>query len=253
MDLSGVGALSRRRFFLAASSVLGLAVCGCSPISTCTLGPLPISDMTYGEVRRCGEEGDDVLRHFAVRLPDDAPSIISDYGTMLGAHRKARVVAHEGIDVAGTEGVTPVLAAMDGVVAAARDVDRGPAGRFVLLHHGMTTQGELATAYGHMFKLAVNAGASVKRGDVLGLVGTTGASAGVPHVHFGVYSGAAFRTERWRPMSDHIDPHLVWHDGPGQVTLFKPGRAYPNRFAATYPVPGRIERAYFDRIARQMG
>ena len=54
-------------------------------------------------------------------------------------------------------------------------------GRYVRIQHGYGYE----TAYGHMSKLAVQAGQSVSKGDVIGYVGSSGYSTG-PHVHFEV-------------------------------------------------------------------
>lgn len=85
---------------------------------------------------------------------------------------------HEGIDLAAPTG-TPIRAASDGVVDfAARN---GGYGKFVRLRHG----DRYSTAYAHMSRFAdgIEPGASVRKGDVIGYVGSTGRSTG-PHLHF---------------------------------------------------------------------
>jgi len=89
---------------------------------------------------------------------------------------------HEGIDIAGPRG-TPIAAAADGVV-----VNAGPAGGYGLytcVAHGLVRSRGLATCYAHQSAVLVAAGQQVKRGQVLGRVGSTGASTG-NHVHFEV-------------------------------------------------------------------
>jgi murein DD-endopeptidase MepM/ murein hydrolase activator NlpD len=86
---------------------------------------------------------------------------------------------HNGLDIAAPKG-TPVHAMADGVVQIAGD-NFYYNGNFVLLDHG---QG-LNSVYLHMRKLNVKTGQKVKKGDVLGWVGTTGRSTG-PHLHWGV-------------------------------------------------------------------
>jgi murein DD-endopeptidase MepM/ murein hydrolase activator NlpD len=56
---------------------------------------------------------------------------------------------------------------------------RGGYGLLVALDHG----GGLQTRYGHMSRLAVSPGQRVRKGDVIGYVGSTGLSTG-PHVHY---------------------------------------------------------------------
>jgi murein DD-endopeptidase MepM/ murein hydrolase activator NlpD len=83
---------------------------------------------------------------------------------------------HSGIDLAAPMG-SPVFATSDGVVRQAEW--RGGYGLLVALDHG----GGLQTRYGHMSRLAVAAGQQVRKGDVIGYVGSTGRSTG-PHVHY---------------------------------------------------------------------
>jgi murein DD-endopeptidase MepM/ murein hydrolase activator NlpD len=83
---------------------------------------------------------------------------------------------HRGIDLAAPVG-TPVRATSDGRVEKA---DRyGGLGLMVELDDGAGTE----TLYGHMSRLAVTSGARVKKGDVIGYVGSTGLSTG-PHLHY---------------------------------------------------------------------
>ncbi len=85
---------------------------------------------------------------------------------------------HNGIDLAAPRG-TPIYAARDGVVDfAGWD---GGYGRVVYVSHG---EG-VVTVYGHASKLLVKAGEPVKKGQLIGLVGCTGACTG-SHVHFEV-------------------------------------------------------------------
>ncbi|MEJ2287243.1 MAG: M23 family metallopeptidase, partial [Deinococcales bacterium] len=83
---------------------------------------------------------------------------------------------HAGVDLAAPMG-TPVHAARDGVVVKAGW--GGTYGNVVFLDHGDGTQ----TRYAHLSRIDVRVGEGVRQGDVLGLVGSTGASTG-PHVHF---------------------------------------------------------------------
>ena len=88
---------------------------------------------------------------------------------------------HSGQDYRGGYG-TPIRAVTDGRVAFAGR--KGGYGNFVRLNHA----GGLGTGYAHMSRIAVGAGASVRRGQVIGYVGSTGLSTG-PHLHYEMYRG----------------------------------------------------------------
>ena len=83
---------------------------------------------------------------------------------------------HPGIDIAVDYG-TPVYASAAGYVQQAGWY--GGYGKYIRLSHDFGYE----TAYGHMSRLAVSAGSFVKKGEVIGYVGSTGYSTG-PHLHF---------------------------------------------------------------------
>ena len=111
------------------------------------------------------------------RMPVDSPAFTSSFGMrnhpILGGRR-----AHKGVDLAMPAG-SPIYATADGVISRA-DWFSGY-GLYVAIEHG----GELQTRYGHMSRLNVEAGQQVKKGDIIGYVGTTGRSTG-PHLHYEV-------------------------------------------------------------------
>lgn len=88
---------------------------------------------------------------------------------------------HAGVDYAARQG-TPIVAVSDGVVSYSGR--HGGHGNFVRIDHG----GSLGSGYAHMSRIAVNRGARVRAGQVIGYVGSTGLSTG-PHLHFEVYRG----------------------------------------------------------------
>lgn len=88
---------------------------------------------------------------------------------------------HAGMDFKARYG-TPIVAVSDGRVSAAGR--SGGCGIAVRLEHG----GGLSTRYCHMSRMAVNAGQAVRRGQVIGYVGSTGLSTG-PHLHYEMYRG----------------------------------------------------------------
>jgi murein DD-endopeptidase MepM/ murein hydrolase activator NlpD len=85
---------------------------------------------------------------------------------------------HTGIDIDGSTG-QPITAAADGEVILAETY--GGYGRAVVIDHG----GGMATLYAHQSRMAVSAGQTVVRGEVIGYVGCSGSCTG-PHLHFEV-------------------------------------------------------------------
>lgn len=95
---------------------------------------------------------------------------------------------HTGLDVAAAEG-TPVLAPGNGTVTFAGT--KGLYGKTIIINHGHG----MATRYAHLSKLLKRPGETVRRGDVIGLVGETGRSTG-PHLHYEVrLNGTAVNPE----------------------------------------------------------
>jgi murein DD-endopeptidase MepM/ murein hydrolase activator NlpD len=111
------------------------------------------------------------------RMPLSGAALTSDFGMrthpVLGGRR-----AHKGIDLAAPVG-TPIYATADGLVSRA-DLFSSY-GLYVQIEHGA----DLETRYAHMSRIAVAAGEHVKKGDIIGYVGTTGRSTG-PHLHYEV-------------------------------------------------------------------
>ena len=107
---------------------------------------------------------------------------------------------HSGLDLAGRRGLK-VWATADGIVALAYEDQR--LGRVVVINHDpvvldengrevrdanhepLSRPGILRTEYGHLDKILVTKGQRVKRGDEIGLMGSTGRSTG-PHLHYAI-------------------------------------------------------------------
>ena len=87
---------------------------------------------------------------------------------------------HKGLDFTAPQG-TPIYATGDGTVELAGQTGDG-FGNHVVINHGYGYE----TLYGHMYKVKVRAGQKVKRGEVIGWVGSTGKSTG-PHCHYEVH------------------------------------------------------------------
>ncbi|KAF0142317.1 MAG: M23 peptidase domain protein [Stygiobacter sp.] len=111
-------------------------------------------------------------------LPVDSVRITAEFGgqRILNGKKKKD---HNGIDFGGNEGDS-VYAITDGIVRIAGEKFYYN-GNFVLLDHG---QG-LSSVYLHMSKLHVKNNQIVKKGELLGEIGSTGRSTG-PHLHLGI-------------------------------------------------------------------
>jgi murein DD-endopeptidase MepM/ murein hydrolase activator NlpD len=99
-------------------------------------------------------------------------TITSKFGPRWGSY-------HRGVDIGAASG-TPIIAADSGMVVFAGW--NGGYGNLVKIAHGSNMQ----TWYAHLSKFAVSTGQEVKKGDVIGYVGSTGVSTG-PHLHFEVH------------------------------------------------------------------
>jgi murein DD-endopeptidase MepM/ murein hydrolase activator NlpD len=102
--------------------------------------------------------------------------------------------AHMGVDYAAPVG-TPVIAVADGVVAESSF--QGGYGNMVVIQHNANQ----STAYAHLSRMNVRKGQTIKQGDVVGAVGSTGLSTG-PHLHF-----------EFRINGRHVDPLTLAQQG----------------------------------------
>lgn len=102
--------------------------------------------------------------------------ITTTYGEERYINGEATNVYHRGVDIAGDLG-DEIYAAADGRVNIAKNLISS--GNTVILSHGLGVY----TSYFHLDELAVEQGALVKKGDLIGYQGTTGFSNGV-HLHF---------------------------------------------------------------------
>lgn len=103
---------------------------------------------------------------------------------------------HTGLDFSAATG-TPIYATGDGRVSFAGFDNAGGYGNHVIINHGYGYE----TLYGHMTRMKVRRGERVKRGQVIGWVGSTGKSTG-PHCHYEVIKNG-----------EKIDPvHFFFND-----------------------------------------
>ncbi|MDB5190646.1 MAG: family metallopeptidase [Segetibacter sp.] len=109
----------------------------------------------------------------------DLRRIASGFGTRIDPVYKVTKF-HAGLDFTAEQG-TPIYATADGRVKEASHHETGY-GNHVIINHGYGYE----TLYGHMVRIKVRAGQTVKRGEVIGWVGSTGKSTG-PHCHYEVH------------------------------------------------------------------
>ncbi|MBV7258729.1 M23 family metallopeptidase [Erythrobacter sp. WH158] len=125
--------------------------------------------------------GAPVTQQPVVSVPSRSPlagaKLTSGYG-MRNHPVLRRRARHKGVDLAAPTG-TPIYATADGIIERADWFSSY--GLYISIDHGS----DLETRYAHMSRLAVAAGDAVRKGDVIGYVGSTGRSTG-PHLHYEV-------------------------------------------------------------------
>jgi murein DD-endopeptidase MepM/ murein hydrolase activator NlpD len=133
-----------------------------------------------------------------------AGEITTDFGTRRFINEVPKK-SHTGIDIKAPAG-TPIAASADGRVLYTGRFSLS--GNSVFIDHGTG----ICTMYFHLASFAVQSGQKVKRGDIIGAVGSTGRSTG-PHLHWGV-----------RVNNKRVDPLKL-------VALFKGDKSTTNRVA----------------------
>ncbi len=123
----------------------------------------------------------DQLNKGVVAIPSQRPvtalTFTSNFGVRSDPFRGGRAM-HAGVDIPGAY-ATPIYATADGVTG--RSGRFGGYGNLVELEHGKGIQ----TRYGHLSSILVSPGTRVKRGQLIGLMGSTGRSTG-NHLHYEV-------------------------------------------------------------------
>lgn len=135
--------------------------------------------ISFDQLREAAGEQKDKIAHIPSVLPINAKdyTMLSGYG-----YRRDPIYGtasfHEGLDFAAATG-TPVFATADAVVESA---ERKPSyGNCIDLNHGYN----YLTRYAHLSQILVKPGQQVKRGEIIGKVGSTGKSTG-SHLHYEV-------------------------------------------------------------------
>lgn len=195
----------------------------------------------YGRVHAWDKE--EVPHNIPVVMPKEAPVIISDFHSRMGAKSGSRSQRHQGMDIYAQPG-TPILAAAEGQVLEA--VVESCWGPTILIDHGKDVSGNrLLALYGHLGDMWVEHGEQVKRGEQIAVMGPPHpkCGAGMEHLHFQLARQARGPDKRntwgWgyflRDGNRSLNPHRFWANGPGRVTCFRKGEVYPEG-TLTYPV-----------------
>lgn len=124
----------------------------------------------------------DSLQDGVIAVPSDKPVKMASFTSSFGVRNDPfgrGAAMHAGIDLAGPVG-TPIYATADGTVTDA-GYNNGGYGNLIKLDHGRGIE----TRYGHLSSFTVRAGERVKRGQMIGRMGSTGRSTG-SHLHYEV-------------------------------------------------------------------
>ena len=149
--------------------------------------------------------------------------VLSSYKSYTGVGGFTRPNPHSGIDYQGYRG-DPVLAAGDGTVHRLFD-NRGGGLGIGIFHPELG----LYTGYNHLSEIKVKKGETVRRGQIIGSVGATGASSmGIPHLHFEVNRDGRAGRRAANKKTENPDEYIVG--------CFEEGKSYPAT-QLTYPVP----------------
>ncbi|KGO86908.1 peptidase M23 [Flavobacterium rivuli WB 3.3-2 = DSM 21788] len=143
---------------------------------------LVIQSKSLDEIAKLAKDKEKLLEAIPAIQPvknEDLKMMASGFGYRTDPFTKVRKF-HAGMDFSSRTG-TLVYATGDGVVEKADNTASGY-GNHIVIRHGYGYQ----TLYGHLSKYKVRAGQKVKRGDVIGYVGSTGRSE-APHLHYEVH------------------------------------------------------------------
>jgi murein DD-endopeptidase MepM/ murein hydrolase activator NlpD len=143
---------------------------------------LAIQSKSLDDILKLAKAKDKLLAAIPAIQPvrnENLKRMVSGFGYRTDPFTKARKM-HEGMDFTAKTG-TPIYATGDGVVERADNTASG-FGNHIVIRHGFGYE----TLYAHLSKYKCRAGQRVKRGDIIGLVGSTGRSEG-PHLHYEVH------------------------------------------------------------------
>lgn len=142
---------------------------------------LAVQSKSLDAILKLAEAKSDFLSAIPAIQPvrnENLKQMASGFGYRTDPFTKVRKM-HKGMDFTAKTG-SPIYATGDGVVARADNTASGY-GNHIVIRHGFGYE----TLYAHLSKYKARAGQRVKRGDVIGYVGSTGRSEG-PHLHYEV-------------------------------------------------------------------
>jgi len=178
-------------------------------------GPVPAEDQSYTRIDSLNRHMDRLIEDAAARekslqdlvgymqtqrsLAAARPSlwpvmgwVTSEFGRRTSPIGRRISEFHSGIDIATKLGA-PILAPADGVVTEV--AKRSDMGLMIVIQHERGIQ----TTYAHLFRAAVKSGQVVKRGEIVGQVGSSGRSTGA-HLHYMVsMNGVNVNPRRFLP------------------------------------------------------
>lgn len=143
---------------------------------------LAIQSKSLDEILKLAKEKSALLEAIPAIQPvrnENLRAVASGFGYRSDPFTKVRKF-HAGMDFSAKTGA-PIFATGDGVVQRADNTASGY-GNHIVLRHGFGYE----TLYAHLSKYNVKKGQKVKRGDIIGFVGSTGRSEG-PHLHYEVH------------------------------------------------------------------
>lgn len=143
---------------------------------------LVVQSRSLDEIVGLAKDKEKLLAAIPAIMPvknENLKRMASGYGWRTDPFTKVRKF-HYGMDFSAPRG-TPVYASGDGIIKRADNRSSG-FGRHIRIDHGF---GYLSL-YAHLYKYNVKRGQRVKRGDLIGFVGSTGRSQG-PHLHYEIY------------------------------------------------------------------
>jgi murein DD-endopeptidase MepM/ murein hydrolase activator NlpD len=143
---------------------------------------LYIQSKSFDDIIELAKNKSDMLAALPAIQPvsnKDLSRMASGYGYRIHPIYKTRKL-HTGMDFSAKSG-TPIYATGDGKISKVRRSRKGY-GNHVIINHGYGYK----TLYAHMTKYIVRKGQKVKRGEVIGYVGSTGTSV-APHLHYEVH------------------------------------------------------------------